>query len=403
MNSSPPIPGDRTLSTPSSQRLLRGLYIVVAFLYWISLFLYVPTLPTYVQSKSGDLALVGVILSQYGLWQAVIRLPVGIAADWLGRRKPFIVVGVLLAGLGPWLMGGAGDAGGLLVGRAITGLAAGTWVPLTAAFSSLFPARQAIRATAILTFVGSVGRVIATGLTGSLNELGGYALAFHLAAGVAVLTLLFALPVRERVHQPLRPSAGGIGRLVSRRDVLVPSLLAAVSQYANWAITFSFMPILAERLGATGVTLSLLLSMHIGVVTVMALVTATIASRFGARRLVFFAFLLMSGGIGLAALASSLPWIFAAQVCLGLSQGLGYPVLMGLSVRDVEDAERTTAMGFHQSVYAIGMFAGPWLSGLLADALGLRAMFGLTAVACLAGATPLIRLLPTSPDPRSGP
>jgi MFS family permease len=134
----------------------------------------------------------------------------------------------------------------------------------------------------------------------------------------------------------------------------------------------------------------------------MALVTATFASRFGARRLVFFAFLLMSGGIGLAALASSLPWIFAAQVCLGLSQGLGYPVLMGLSVRDVEDAERTTAMGFHQSVYAIGMFAGPWLSGLLADALGLRAMFGLTAVACLAGATPLIRLLPTSPDPRSG-
>jgi len=58
-------------------------------------------------------------------------------------------------------------------------------------------------------------------------------------------------------------------------------------------------------------------------------------------------------------------------------------VLMGMSIERVADAERTTAMGLHQAVYAIGMFAGPWLSGMLADAMGIGPMFALTAFACL--------------------
>jgi MFS family permease len=80
----------------SSRRLMITLYAIAVFLYWMALYLYVPTLPTYAQSKSDSLALVGVVLSMYGLWQAVIRLPLGIAADWLGWRKPFIIVGLAL-------------------------------------------------------------------------------------------------------------------------------------------------------------------------------------------------------------------------------------------------------------------------------------------------------------------
>ena len=116
-----------------------------------ALYLYVPTLPTYVESKSDNLALVGVVLAQYGLWQGIIRLPLGIAADWLGRRKPFIIAGFALSGLGALMMGISGDVNGLVIGRAITGLAAGTWVPLVAVFSGLFLPHEAVKATAILS------------------------------------------------------------------------------------------------------------------------------------------------------------------------------------------------------------------------------------------------------------
>lgn len=394
MNESPAWAVERPPATARSRRLFIGLYLLVAFLYFMALYLYIPTLPTYVQGKSENLALVGVVLAQYGLWQAIIRLPLGIAADWLGKRKPFIVLGVALAGIGAWMMGAADNVNGLLIGRAITGLAAGTWVPLIVVFSGLFPAQDAIRATAILTFVGSMGQVLATSITGSLNELGGYSLAFSLAAGIAALAVLLMLPVRERSQSRQRPSVAGIRHLVTRRDVLLPAVLAAVSQYANWTITFGFMPILAEGLGATDVTLSLLVSMHIGIFTIMTLAAAAIVDRASARRLVLVAFVLMSAGIGLAALTSSLVLVFVAQFGIGVAQGLSYPVLMGMSIRDVADAERNTAMGLHQAVYAIGMFTGPWLSGLLADALGLRPMFGVTALLCLAAGVLLIRLLP---------
>jgi MFS transporter, DHA1 family, multidrug resistance protein len=56
---------------------------------------------------------------------------------------------------------------------------------------------------------------------------------------------------------------------------------------------------------------------------------------------------------------------------------------MGMSIEHVEGSQRSTAMGLHQAVYAIGMFAGPWLSGILAKSLGLQPMFGITAVGVL--------------------
>ena len=358
------------------------------------LYLYAPTLPTYAQTKTGNLSAVGLILAQYGLWQAIIRLPVGIAADWLGRRKPFIIGGLALAGLGAWMMGSSDTAWGLGVGRAVTGLGAATWVPLITVFSSLFPAQDAVTATALLSAIGSVGRVTATSVTGSLNNLGGYSLAFYLAAAIAGLAALLVLPAREKVHAPRKPSVEGIGQVITRRDVLLPSVLAALVQYYIWAVTFSFMPILADRLGATDVTQSMLMSLHVGLVALGSFSAAAVVRRMGALRLVYLTFLFLAAGTALTALAPNLAVVFVAQFLLGVGRGLGYPVLMGLSIRDVADAQRTTAMGLHQSVYSIGMFAGPWLSGLLADALGLRPMFGITAAAFLVVPQALIRLLP---------
>jgi MFS family permease len=376
-----------------SRRLMITLYSTAVFLYWAALYLYVPTLPTYVQSKSDNLALVGIVLSMYGLWQAIIQLPLGIATDWLGWRKPFIVVGFALAGLGAWTMGVADSVNGLIIGRTITGLAACTWAPLVVVFSSLFPPHEAVRASALLTSVGAVGRVLAMGVTGWLNELSGYSLAFFLAAGAAALAILVLLPTREERRRPQRPSFTGVGSLITRRDVLFPTLLAALSQYANWAITFSFMPILARQLGATDVTQSALMSMHTGVVILGSLMASTIVNRVGARRLVYLSLALLSAGIGGEALAPSLPLLFVSQFCIGLAQGISYPVLMGMSIQQVAEAERTTAMGLHQAVYAVGMFSGPGVSGRLADAIGIRPMFGVTAFFCLSSGLLVARWL----------
>jgi predicted MFS family arabinose efflux permease len=352
-------------------------------LYWISLYLYVPTLPVYAQSKTSNLALIGTVLAQYGLWQAIVRFPLGIASDWLGRRRPFVFLGFFLAGLGAWLMGSASSIQGVLVGRAVTGLAAASWVILVVAFSSLFPPKEAVRATALLSMVNSVSRMFATGITGELNNLGGYSLAFTLAAVSAGLAALVYLPVKEEPLERKSPSLQGTGKLISRRDVLLPSLLNALAQYAAWATAFGFVPILAKQFGASNIAQSLLVSLNLAIGIFGNLFTTTFVKRFGARRLVLAGFLATVGGILLLFLAQNLAWVFAATFFIGLGFGLSYPTLMGMSIEHVEGSQRSTAMGLHQAVYAIGMFAGPWLSGILAKSLGVQPMFGITAAGVL--------------------
>ena len=367
-----------------SDHRLVVIYMVVVFLYWGALYFYVPTLSVYAESKASNLGLVGVMLSMYGLWQAVTRFPLGLVADWVGRRKPFILVGFALAGLGAALMGVSPGIGGLIAGRALTGFAASVWVLLVVSFSSLFPPEEAVRASAMLSAVNAIARMIVTSSTGALNDIGGYPLAFFLAAGTAFLAIMVMLLIKEKRRPPKQPSFKAVTRLVTRRDVLLPSLLCAVLQYSIWSSTFGFSPNLARDLGASDVALGLLTSMNVGVVLLGNFFTTALSKRLGAHRLVIITFLFVFCGLGLLWLSQNLWMVYAGQICMGLASGVGYPVLMGMSIRHVDDTQRATAMGLFQAVYAIGMFTGPWLSGILADAIGLQPMFGVVGVLCTA-------------------
>ncbi len=356
------------------------LSVIAVALYWLALYLYRPTLSTYVKMRLPDnLAIVGTILSMYGLGQMLLRLPLGILSDWAGRRIPFIIGGLVLCAIGSAMMGLLPTAGGLLGGHLVVGFAAATWVPMVVFFSSLFPPKEAVRASSLLTLVSSLARMLATGVTGFLNERFGYAMAFMLAAMCSCLAVCVIVPTREATITIKKPTLRTFGKIIGRRDVLVPSLLSMVFMYANWASVYGFIPILAQDMGATDVTLSLMLSMNLLVQTLGNLLATTAVVRFGERALVYFTFASVGLGVAGAAWAPNLTWLFVAQLLIGLSHGVGYPVLMGLSIRDVDESQRTTAMGLHQSIYAIGMFAGPALTGVLGDALGIRDTFYATA------------------------
>ena len=56
------------------------------------------------------------------------------------------------------------------------------------------------------------------------------------------------------------------------------------------------------------------------------------------------------------------------------------PLLMTLAIKEVAVEYRATAMGFYQSIYALGMTLGPVVMGMIGDALGLRLGFSLLGV-----------------------
>ena len=366
-----------------SRRLMIALYILAGCLFWMAQNLYVPTLPTYVQSKSTGLAQVGIVLAMQGLWRGITSLPFGIAGDWLGRGKPLIVIGLVVAGAGAWLMSVAGGLIGLAAGRAMTGTAAGTWVLMVVAFSSLFPPREAVRASAMISFAGSAGSMLSSAITGSLNDLGGYSLAFQLGAATAAVSILIVLPLREKRRPRQYPSFESIGGLVTRRQVLLAALLSAFSMYVSHGTRMAFVPVLAKELGASDVTLSMLASLSLAVMVVGNLLVTALVKRTGARRLVLIGFLSLALGTAGTALAPSVAVIYATVIFLGLGTGFTFSVLVGINMQQVDSSQRSMAVGLNQALTALGMFAGPWVSGMLADWLGLRPMFGITAAMCL--------------------
>jgi DHA1 family multidrug resistance protein-like MFS transporter len=64
----------------------------------------------------------------------------------------------------------------------------------------------------------------------------------------------------------------------------------------------------------------------------------------------------------------------------GFSQGLLFPLLLGMAIESIPHEKRATAMGIYQALYAIGMFAGPFLAGVLNSAMGLVAGFYFASV-----------------------
>jgi predicted MFS family arabinose efflux permease len=374
------------------------------FLYWAALYVYVPTLPAYVKGKAASLTEVGVVLSMFGLWEAILRTPLGVIVDATGRRKPFLLGGFLAAAVGAVVLAHGSSIGALTFGRALTGASSAIWAPMIVVFASFYPPERALFATSLIALLCSLGQMIATACTGFLNAAGGYSLAFYVSAGLAVIAAF----VLAGIKLPRSPggrgdvSARSILSVFGRADVLIPSFANAVCQLGCWAVLYGFLPLLARQLGASEVSISLMLTAALASNTLTNLIVALVSRRSGTRAILHASFLLFASGILLAALARSIPLLFIATIAMGAANGFFFPLLMGLSIEQVDGSHRSTAMGIHQAVYAVGMFAGPWMGGVLADAVGIRWMFGAVAAFCVVAANALIHFQPRRLQTTSG-
>jgi len=92
---------------------------------------------------------------------------------------------------------------------------------------------------------------------------------------------------------------------------------------------------------------------------------------------------LAAGSFAVLAFAQSLPAIAACYIANGLVAGLVYFASMYYSVSDPAHKERRA--GFHEATVGIGCFAGPLISGQVAEAAGMRtALWCVPAVAAVA-------------------
>lgn len=355
--------------------------LVATALYWFSLYLYVPVLPLHAEALGAGPGQIGAVVGAYAIAQVLLRVPIGVAADLLGRRKPFALMAGACSLVGALGLLAATGFVGLFWARALTGVAAAGWVAISVLYANSVPVRRISQAMSRLVAVNGIGLMLATGLGGLVAEHSSRATAFGagaVAAGVATVLL-------ATCKEP--PAAAGPGvvwrdlvGVVRARSLWLVAGVGAALQFVTFSTSFGWVPIVARDLGSGDGAVGLLTAGMLAASLVGTLAAPALRRRFRLRGTL----VATSVVVALATLAvvgvHSWAGLAAVQAVAGLGRGAQSALLMAAAVEVVPPKHRATAMGFYQATYAIGMLAGPLTAGALADDAGTGAVFVLSTL-----------------------
>ncbi len=369
--------------TPLELRASVSLASIFA-LRMLGLFLILPVFAVHARGIPGgdDATLVGLALGIYGLTQAVLQLPFGMASDRWGR-KPVIVAGLLLFALGSFVAAGATGIVVTIIGRALQGAGA-----ISAAVNAFVAdsTRDSQRTKAMAMVGGSIGVTFALSLVGAplLYEAIGMGGIFSLTGVLA----LAAIAVVAFVVPPVpRAIVADASRTALRDVVREPDLLrlnfGIFSLHAVQMAMFVVLPTwLADR---AGVPVSEHWKIYLPVVLLSFLLMLPPlfwSERRGKLRVVFLASIAMVLVVQLALVAQPSGLLPFAVLLLVFFAGFNVleASLPSLISRLAPVDAKGAALGVYNTTQSLGLFFGGVLGGWVQQVWGRPAVF----VACAA-------------------
>lgn len=364
----------------------RALITVVVVVFWAALYLFVPVLSPYARHLGASLDLVGIVVGSYGVSQFLLRIPTGWLSDRLGRRRPFVALGLVATAASCAVMALAPSPWYLVLGRGLSGIGATMWVPLSVMLAAAFPPERAVAAMALASFANNLGQILATVSGGWIADQWGWTAPFVAGAIVAGIGLMLLALVRE-VPRGAKPptSLAALAEVVLNPHLLAVSGLGILVQYTTWVTVFGFTPLHGSELGASSAALGWLTMVSIAGSALASLAADRLTRRFDHRAVLAAGFAVAAVSTAAIPFTTTVPALFVVQFAGGVGRGLVLPLLMGLSIAGVPSQQRALAMGVFQSVYAIGMFGGPMVAGAVGRWLGLPGAFLTTAAITLVG------------------
>lgn len=361
--------------TPQERMASMGLASVIG-LRMLGLFLMLPVLAIGAGGLTGGGSPVwlGLAMGAYGLTQAVLQIPFGVASDRWGRRP------VILAGLGIFVTGSlvcalSSSIEMLVIGRALQGAGA-----VSAAVSAYLAdlTRESVRTRAMAMVGAAIGISFALSMVIAPPLFGVWGLTglFALTAGLAVMAMLVVL----RLPTPAqRPPEGRLPWAVLLGHDQLKRLNLGI--FTMMAIQTSLFVAIPQVL----VSLDLPISDHWQVYLPLMLLAFALmvppilwAERKGRLKPVFLA------SIGLLILAMALfltanpfwSWMLAIAIFM-----LGFNLLEALLPswvsRLAPSGQRGQAMGVYNTSQSLGLFVGGAAGGLALAQAGLDGVFWL--------------------------
>jgi len=353
----------------------------------LGLFLILPVFTVFAPQLTGgdNLALVGLALGIYGLTQAVLQIPYGIAADRFGRKR-MIVIGLVLFAAGSFLAAGATSIWMTIVGRAIQGSGA-----IAAAVMALATdlTREEHR-TKVMAMIGaSIGLVFALSLVlaPALYRWIGMPGIFDLTGVLALVGIWVTIkivppePAKHVEHAPdlseatLRRVIGNVELL--RLNVGIFALhmvqMAMFVVIPHALIDYGHLPVSSHW----QVYLPVVLASFVLMVPLI-----FVAERGGRARRVFLGavaslvVVMVGFAAGLERFWAVVALLLAFFVCFNILEAS----LPSLVSRIAPPAAKATALGVYNTTQAFGLFAGGAVGGWIAEHYSGQAVFVFGAV-----------------------
>jgi MFS family permease len=386
MSSQPePIPDPHRM-TPLERKASFSLASIYA-VRMLGLFMVMPVFAIEARHYVGgdDASAVGLALGLYGLVQALLQLPMGWAADRLGRKR-VIVLGLLLFGVGSMLGMWATSVHELAWARALQGAGA-----ISAAVSALLAdlTRDGVRTKAMALVGASIGLTFAVSLVLGpfLNHAGGLRLIFAVMTALALAGIAIVLwwtppePVTHAVTEAAPP-----GQL--RQLLLSPELLRLnLGVFVLYAVQISTWVGLPFVLVRGGLPLADHGWLYLPVVLMSFVVmgmTLFPLERKGHLKALFLTSIALVMAVQLGFAQQSLGDISLPVMGVWLFLFFcGFNVLEASqpsqATRLAHPAVRATVLGVYNTLQSLGIFAGGALGGLLTKSVGVAGLFALNA------------------------
>ena len=387
------VPADSPIRmTPLERRASVSLAMIYA-LRMLGLFMVLPVFMIEARHYEGgtDASLVGLAMGLYGLVQAGLQMPFGLAADRWGRKR-VIVLGLLLFALGSVVAALATSVTGLAWGRALHGGGA-----ISAAVTALLAdqTRDEVRTKGMALIGGSIGLMFALSLVVGplLSSWGGLPAIFWVTCLLALMGVALvgwwtpAETYQPGAHAAIQDERSTWRILTSpellRLDVGVFILYAV--QLATWVA----VPALLVQAGLdTGHHSWLYLPVVLLSFVFMGL-TLFRLERKGRLRPLFLGCiaLVLCVQLGLLFVSSRQPDVLSLGVLLFLFF-CGFNVLEASqpsqASRLAPPSARGAALGVYNTLQSLGIFAGGALGGWVAKHMGTQGLFlGCTALMAL--------------------
>jgi predicted MFS family arabinose efflux permease len=338
------------------------------------------SLPLFVTGPVGsDEAGAGLAFGAFGITALVCRPFAGRLADTRGRR-PLLVVGALLAGLGMVLLPYVDTLAVVVVLRLLQGIGeAAFFVAGFALLADLAPPSRMGEALSYNSLGLYLGIALGPPLGEFLEETWGFDAAWYGATVLCALAALVVVPIAETEREP---EPDGHGTLIFRPGIPVSigffTSLAAISGF------LTFASLHAEEIGLANTSVPLL---TYGLVVVgCRLAFARVPDRLPSLQLASASLVATALGLGVIAVWQHPAGMLLGVVVMAVGVAFSTPAFFSAIFATASPSQRGAAAGTASAFIDLGLGFGPILLGVVADAMGIPWALGTGGGIALAGA-----------------